>query len=71
MRFTRAFAEAGKPLPRFSPDDVVDFQVMEALVHRAAADRERKEDEDERKTWRESHSKDEDFLARARAQEGG
>lgn len=72
-RLLRACREAGKPLPEFSPDDVVDFQVTEAIVLKAAeqAENERKEaakQQQEDQTGKAGH-RDPDFLERARAAE--
>lgn len=47
--------EAGKPLPRFSRDDYLDYLVTEALVARGEADRQRAEDQDEKDKFRKSH----------------
>lgn len=54
-RFWEAHKDAGRPIPPFSDDDVVDFMVMEALaVKRREAKREAQE-KHERAQKRKSH----------------
>lgn len=47
--------EAGKPLPSFSDDDVIDFQITEALVVRAAHERGEAQKKQEREAWKAQH----------------
>ena len=55
MRLLRVCDEAHRPLPQFSPDDVVDFQVAEAILARRQAEQEKAEKEREREEWRKGH----------------
>lgn len=43
------------PLPKFSEDDVTNFMVTEALVSRAAQERQAAEKNRERQNWMGSH----------------
>lgn len=75
MRLLRSWRSAGRPLPALSPDDVVDFQITEALIIREReedkqAAKEQQSAAQEKETGKAGH-RDPDFVARARAQEGG
>jgi hypothetical protein len=52
----RVFKEAGRPLPRFSDDDVIDYLVTEAAVFKAAeveaAENKKAEKERARSEWK-------------------
>lgn len=69
----RTFAESGRPLPPFSPDDVVDFQVTEAVLIAAERDKQKDEKAQQRREEREREGlaghRSDDFLERARAAE--
>jgi hypothetical protein len=71
MRLLSVCAKSNRPLPQFSPDDVVDYQVMEALVLRAEYEEGESEDESVKREFRKSAHHDQDFLQRARAAEAG
>lgn len=72
-RLLRACKEGGRPLPQFSPDDVVDFQVVEAITLKAAEEQRKANEAEKAKAQRESTGlaghRDQSFLERARAQE--
>lgn len=54
-RLWQTFREAGRPLPAFSDDDVVDYMVMEAVMVGVAQDEADREDAKKRENFRKSH----------------
>lgn len=46
---------AGRPLPQLHEDDVLDFQITEAMVVRAAMDQKKMDAAREREEWRSEH----------------
>lgn len=46
---------AGRPLPTFSEDEVVDYFVAEAVVLKAAAQEAEEQKQREREEWRKGH----------------
>ncbi len=51
-RLWRVFKEAGRPFPKLSEDDVVDYCIMEAVAMKIAEEDKDQEDEQERKNWK-------------------
>lgn len=49
----RVCKEAGRPWPKLSDDDVIDYMVMEAVALRAAKEAEKAQKAAERKQWQE------------------
>lgn len=47
--------EAGRPLPRLSEDDVLDFIATETMIARAATDRKKAEKREEARQFTKSH----------------
>lgn len=47
--------ESGRPFPEFSPDEVVDYMVAEAVVLKAQEARKEEEKKREREEFRKSH----------------
>ncbi len=47
--------EAGRPLPAFSEDDVLDFQVTEAVILKSMEEQAKQKKEAERASWRKGH----------------
>lgn len=56
LRLLRVYREAGRPLPRFSEDEVVDFCVTESLLVAEQEAKERMQEEDKRKSWEREHA---------------
>jgi hypothetical protein len=56
------------PLPTFSPDDVTNFLVTEALVTRASRERAEADKNREKQTWMKNHK---DWAKEAGLAEGG
>lgn len=52
LRLLSVSRASGKPLPRFSEDDVIDFQVTEAIVNRAADEAASAEKKRKREDWK-------------------
>jgi hypothetical protein len=69
----RTCERTGRSLPKFSDDEVVDFQVAEAIVIQVDAQEREEQDkqarEQERKAVGVAGHRDRDFLERARAAE--
>jgi hypothetical protein len=57
-RLWQTYKEAGRPIPRFSDDDYIDFCVTEALRLRVAKEENKRRKEDERKQWKETRRKE-------------
>lgn len=47
----RVCKEAGRPWPKLSDDDVIDYMVMEAVALRVAKEEAKRRKEAERKQW--------------------
>jgi hypothetical protein len=54
-RLWAASKESGRPVPRFSDDDVVDFMVVEAMSVKISAARKKEQEETARKQRLQSH----------------
>jgi hypothetical protein len=52
MRIWTTCKEAGRPFPVLDEDDVIDFQIAEAVVVKVAKEREEQQKKQERKEWR-------------------
>lgn len=52
----RVFKEAGRPMPRFSDDDVIDYMVLEAVVIKSRAEEEKAAKKAKRKEWQKDTS---------------
>jgi hypothetical protein len=50
-----AAKESGRDMPRFSDDDVIDFLVVEALVHRGREDEKDARLRAKREEWKNNH----------------
>lgn len=48
----RVFKESGRPLPKFSDDDVIDYMVIEALVVKEGKEIENAEKARKRAEWK-------------------
>ena len=55
-RFWRVYSEAGRPIPRLSDDDVLDYMTLEALVVKMRGEEKEAEKEAKRNQWRKDHS---------------
>lgn len=51
-RLWRTCKEAGRPFPKISDDDVIDFMVMEAVTIKVRKEDEEAQKEQERKKWK-------------------
>lgn len=47
--------EAGRTLPEFSDDDVLDYMVVEAVVMKAREEEAEEKKKAERRAWRQQH----------------
>lgn len=65
MRLLRVSRRAGRPLPKFSDDDVLDFMVAEAIVIKDAQEEKKERKEAERAEWKTDRSAIRDLAARA------
>lgn len=54
-RLQRAYEAAGRPLPQFVEDDVLDFQITEAIMARAGEEKIKQQKDEERRRFRKSH----------------
>lgn len=72
MRLLRTYIWARREVPKFSDDDVIDFQVLEALMTRDNIETKEAQEEAqkaaERKRGGVAGHREESFLERARAQ---
>lgn len=53
LRIWQVSREAGRPLPQFSEDDVIDFMVTEAVLQRARAASKDAETKQKQRAWKE------------------
>jgi hypothetical protein len=64
-RMWRVYKESGRPMPRFSEDDVIDYMVLEAVMlkarHEDAEAQKEAEKEAARKKWKEDTSSLDEF----------
>jgi hypothetical protein len=65
MRLLRVSRKAGRPLPRFSDDDVLDFMVAEAIVVKDALAEQKERKEAERAEWKTDRSAIRDLASKA------
>ena len=54
-RLFRTLKEAGRTLPEFSDDDVLDYMVVEAVVMKAREEEAEEKKKAERRAWRQQH----------------
>jgi hypothetical protein len=52
----RVFKEAGRPMPQFSEDDVIDYMVLEAVAIRVAEETAEAQKKVKRREWRKDTS---------------
>ena len=57
LRFYRVYKESGRPLPKFSDDDVIDYMVLEALTIKAWQAEEEARKKQKNKEWRRDKEK--------------
>lgn len=55
MRLWQTYREAGRPIPTFSDDDVLDYMVVEALMVKMADEKRKEQDKQKRDQWRKGH----------------
>lgn len=55
MRLWRVCKEANRPFPSVSPDDVIDYMVMEALAVKDQEEQQEAQKKAERDAWRKEH----------------
>ena len=55
-RLWRVYKEAGRPIPAFSDDDVIDYMVTEAICIKVANEDKQAEKEAKLKNWKSDHS---------------
>lgn len=53
VRLWTTYKEAGRPVPKFSDDDYIDFCITEALHMRALKEENKARKEQEKKQWKE------------------
>lgn len=56
-RLYRVTKAAGRPLPSFSDDDVLDYMVTEAIVLRGVQEDKEAQKQEERRRWKAEHKK--------------
>lgn len=52
IRYWTVYKAAGRPMPRWSDDDVIDFRVTEAILYAANAQDEEDQVKQEQRNWR-------------------
>jgi hypothetical protein len=52
VRLWTTYKEAGRPVPRFSDDDYIDFCITEALHLKFVKEENKRRKEDERNRWK-------------------
>lgn len=52
----RVFKEAGRPMPQFSSDDVIDYMVLEAVVIKARKEEEKAQKAAKINEWKKESS---------------
>lgn len=57
VRLWTTYKEAGRPVPKFSDDDYIDFCITEALYLRYVKEENKRRKEDEKKRWKKETAK--------------